>query len=473
MAVDANTEFTPQARNSEWVRRPLERVVETAPEEIDEVSVREKFLPVTKAALFDRLTAGPLWPQGLHIEVRRLFRYLDYWRQQQYSVALLKLMDDYETFSPDTDLLVTRELNPEETRKLQKQVVGGVEHLLRRANYTQIDLAQVDLIITRESALKLDLSVDLDAFEELAMYYRGISQRKESRRNFLNFGRKEEFEVPIFRRLCVLFKLKSFEARVTEVMKQKGWAREDAEAHVKKLRAHLPDGIKEGNIYLKLFRNIPRSDIEIAFPNTQVKFRWSDKLRLGVTAGGGLGFGLFSSAGKIALLASNPIAAAGAAAGIGGIAFRQAMGFVNQRQRYMMVMAKNLYFLSMADNGSVITELTARGAEEDIKEEWLLYAIMAKERVTRADLPQVDEAIEHYLKNTFGIDVDFDISDALERLIADGLVTESPDGTFATLTPTAASRHIDDKWDVLLDNLPIPGHAPGLEQDGHGHNAGV
>ncbi len=423
----------------------------------------EKFLPVTKSALMDRLTMPGRWPNQSQREARRFFRYLDYWRQQQYAIRLLGLIEAYEPFSPDTDLLVTRHYAPPERLQLQKQVMAGAEQLLRQANYTRIDPAQVNLIVTQESAYGLDLSVDLAAFEEIAIYYRGVSNRKNSRRNPKKFFRKEEFEVPIFRRLCVIFKLASFDDRVAKVMKDNGWARQDAASHVKKLRAHLPAEVKEGNVYMKLFRNIPRTDIEMVFPNTQVRFRLKDKLRLGATAGGGLGFGIFTSAGKVALLASNPVGAAGAALGLGGVAFRQAMSFVNQKQRYMVVMAQNLYFLSMADNGSVIVELAARAAEEDIKEEWLLYSILAKTDASRADLPAIDHAIEKFLKNEFGVSVDFDVEDALERLIADGIVTEDAAGTFTTLPPKQAALYIDGKWDIVLDTLPDPGHSSGDE----------
>ena len=67
--------------------------------------------------------------------------------------------------------------------------------------------------------------------------------------------------------------------------------------------------------------------------------------------------------------------------GLCGIAFRQATSFMNQRNRYMMTMAQNLYFHALADNRGVTTLLASRAAEEDIKEEMLLYSVMAKERV--------------------------------------------------------------------------------------------
>ncbi|MEQ1697475.1 MAG: DUF3754 domain-containing protein [Hyphomicrobiaceae bacterium] len=429
----------------------------------DPFATREKFLPVTKAALMDRLTRPGRWPTESHRDARRFFRYLDYWRQQRYAMRLLGLIEAYEPFSPDTDLLVTRHFEPQERAALQRQVMVGAEKLLQQANYTRIDPAQVNIIVTQDSAYGLDLSVDLAAFEEIAIYYRGVSNRKNSRRTMKKFFRKEEFDVPIFRRLCVIFKLASFEDRVAKVMKDKGCPREEAEKHVKKLRAQLPAEVKEGNVYMKLFRNIPRTDIEMVFPNTQVRFRFMDKIRLGATAGGGLGFGLFTSAGKVALLASNPIGAAGAALGLGGVAFRQAMSFVNQKQRYMVVMAQNLYFLSMADNGSVIVELAARAAEEDIKEEWLLYAILAKTQASRSDLPAIDHAIENFVMDEFGLAVNFDVEDALQRLVASGIVTEDANGAFTTLPPKEAANFIDAQWDILLDRLPDPGHSAGDE----------
>jgi hypothetical protein len=188
-----------------------------------------------------------------------------------------------------------------------------------------------------------------------------------------------------------------------------------------------------------------------------------DKIRLGVTAGGGLGMGVFGTVGKI-VVASNPIALAGAMLGLCGIAFRQATSFMNQRNRYMMTMAQNLYFHALADNRGVTTLLASRAAEEDIKEEMLLYNVMAKERVARSDLGDIDRAIEQYLLNTFNVSVNFDLEDALSRLLADGIVTEK-DGVFQTLAPAAAAQHIDVKWDKYLDELPDQTRNEGVEFD--------
>jgi hypothetical protein len=428
---------------------------------------REKFLPVTRYALVDRLTRPGAWPPGKAAEARRFFKYLDYWRRQRYATQLMALEQDYEPFNPDSDLLVTRKFADAERAVVQKRVVAGIEKLLQQANYTRVDPSNVEAIMTKDSAYGLDLYVEMAAFEELLIYYRGMSSRRDSKRRFRKFWRKEEFDTPIFRRVFVLFKLKPDAVRIVEVCKEKGCDRDDAERIVARARGMIASEMKPDNIYMKMFKNMPRSDMEMAFPNTRVKFRLLDKVKLGVTGGAGLGVGAFSAAGKIALAASNPIAAAGAVAGLGGIAFRQAVNFMNQRQKYMVVMAQNLYFHAMADNRGVMVKLADRAAEEDVKEEMLLYTIVVKEAVWRSDLEAVDRAIEDYLFRSFGVTANFDIADALERLIADGVVVEEGDGRLRALPPKEAAARLDSMWDRVLDDLPdfLPSDA-GEEYEG-------
>ena len=272
--------------------------------------------------------------------------------------------------------------------------------------------------------------------------------------------------MPVFQRLFILFKLKPFEARVEEVMQERKVDRKEAENIVRRLRRMLPSTVLSDYVYIKLFKNIPRSDVEMAFPNTSVRFRMFDKIKFGVTAGSGFGVGVVSTAGKLALL-SNPYTLVMTLAGLGGIAVRQASAFINQRNRYMVVLARNLYFHSMADNRGVMTLLADRAADEDIKEEMLLYTAVADARVSVRELKAVDEAIEQYLSKTFGIHVNFDVEERLARLKRDGVVTELADGTLKALPPAEAALHIDKLWDACLDQLPdITTTGEGLEIEG-------
>jgi hypothetical protein len=416
---------------------------------------REKFLPVTRTALVDRLTVASAWPNGDVAQVRRFLRYLDYWRRHSYTMKLLDLEQSYEPFSPDSDLLSTRTFSADERSVLRKRLVGQISEFLVQGNFTRVDPSEVHIILTKDSHYGLDLQVDLSAFEELLIFYRGATTITERRRDPLKaYVGWKEVKIPVFQRLFLLFKLKPFEERVRDVMQQRQMVRADAEQYVKRMRGLLPAMVSSDYVYLKLFKNMPRSDVEMIFPNTKVKFRLFDKIKFGVTAGGGLGMGVFGTASKIALLTTNPIAFAGALVGLGGVAARQASNFVAQRNRYMVVMAQNLYFHAMADNRGVITLLADRAAEEDVKEEMLLYSALAKAPANIRELAHVDEAIEQYLARTFKVDVDFDVGDALRRLKQDGIVTELPDGTLQTLAPEQAALRIDELWDNSLNELP-------------------
>lgn len=431
----------------------------------DEVREREHFIPITRFALMDRLTLPTAWPPGMAMEARRFFSYLDYWRHQRYGAKLLELEQTYEPFSPDSDLLMTRSFTDDEMVRMQDRMVDGLREVLVQANYRQIDPKDVETILTADSHYGLDLHVDFSLFEECLIFYRGASTRKDQKRTLRKFMRKEEFDVPIFQRLFLLFKLKPLEKRVREIMQDEKVSHKEAERLAKKQRAHVPAVVIPGNIYMKLFKNIPRSDVEMIFPNTVVKYRLFDKIKLGGGSLVGVGSSIAVAVGKAGAALTNPIAAVMVVGGLGAAVFRQAMNFVNTKQRYMVVMAQNLYFHSMADNRGVMIKLIDRAAEEDVKEEMLLYSVLAKEKANRRDLKAIDIAIEQYLKSSFGLDLDFDLDDALERLLKDGIVTEDANGDLHTLGPIEAAKHIDDKWDVLLDELPVPDPHEGVEME--------
>ena len=426
---------------------------------------REKFLPVTRHALLDRLTRPNLWPEGEAAQARRFLRYLDYWRRHSYAMRLVDIEQTYEPFSPDSDLIKTRTFTTEERAAMQARLVDQVADLLTQANFTRVEPSNVHFILTKDSAYGLDLQVDLDAFEECLIYYRGATTITEHRRDVKRaYMRWKEVKIPVLQRLCLLFKLKPFDVRVREVMAERKIERKEAERIVRQLRGQLPATVTSDYVYIKLFKNMPRSDVEMIFPNTKVRFRMFDKIKFGVTASSGVGMGLFGTLGKIAV-ASNPYTLAGAAAGLGGIALRQATSFMNQRTRYMVVLAQNLYFHAMADNRGVMSLLADTAAEEDIKEELLLYSVLAKGPVNVRDLEAVDEAIERKFTETFGVAANFDLDDALERLKADGIVAERSDGMLEVLRPREAALHIDKLWDASLDNLPDVVVSEGREVD--------
>ena len=60
----------------------------------------------------------------------------------------------------------------------------------------------------------------------------------------------------------LLFKLKPFDVRVREIMREKKIEKKEAEKVLRRLRGLLPATVSSDYVYIKLFKNMPRSDVE-------------------------------------------------------------------------------------------------------------------------------------------------------------------------------------------------------------------
>lgn len=201
---------------------------------------------------------------------------------------------------------------------------------------------------------------------------------------------------------------------------------------------------------MKIFKRIPQVDIEMLFPNTQVAFMPFDKLKLMVTAGGGTVAGVAGTATKL-LAATNPFALVFGVFGLSAVIFRQAMKFFHTRNHYMMVLAQNLYFCSLANNCGALTLIADGAEEEDVKGDMLLYAFLARHPSGHDALSQIKTMVTRFLAERCGVSVNFDAGDALKRLRADGLVSADADERFSAIAPEDARAHLDRLWDRLLD----------------------
>ena len=72
----------------------------------------------------------------------------------------------------------------------------------------------------------------------------------------------------------------------------------------------------------------------------------------------------------------------------------------------MMVLAQNLYFCIIANNHGALTLIADSAEEEDVKEDILLYAFLARTPSHRDALPAVRDDISRFLKERRGASVD-------------------------------------------------------------------
>ena len=412
---------------------------------------RERFIPVSRYGLRAKLVAMLAESDGDRKVWGRALDCLAAWRHQEHRKRLLDLIEDYLPFSPDSDTANLIELDWCGRDKARAEFIDGIERMLAQANFVRLSRDDVQRLLVEQSPYGLNLKVDLSEFDEALLYYRGTGTIvREERNPWRLYLRKDRLEVPIFERLFLLLKLKPAETRIAEIMTATQVDRARAAREVEKARAHFPPGVSSDYIYVKIFKRIPQIDIEMLFPNTKVAFRPFDKLKLMVTAGGGTLAGVAGTATKL-LAATNPFTLAFGVFGLSAVIFRQAMKFFHTRNHYMMVLAQNLYFCSLANNRGALTLIADGAEEEDVKEDMLLYAFLARHPSKHDALPQLKTMVTRFLAERCGVSVNFDAEDALKRLRADGLVSADKDGRLSAIAPEDARAHLDRLWDRLLD----------------------
>lgn len=318
---------------------------------------------------------------------------------------LLNLRADYLPFDPDSEYVTRRRYTEEEYGELLERFLGDAVTLANHANFEELTRDALNAAVNETSPYGVEVSVDLEAFGAVRLFFRGSALRREYKRTPRSlYLKKELITTPVYRRLLMIFRLEH-----------------------------------EQRIYLKLFKEIPASDLEMLFPNTKVKIAMVDKIKLAVTGGGGTIGGAATLLGKLAT-SLDPIALLGAFGAFGAILWRQVSAVFSHRVKYMARLAQNLYFYSLDNNAGVLSHLVGMAEAEECKEALLAYAFLLRNE-TGMTLQELDAAIEARIVHLFGVPIDFEIDDALAKLEALELVKNS-DGLFQAVGIDAALQRL-------------------------------
>jgi hypothetical protein len=408
----------------------------------------ERFIPVSKKALIADLAnsfADKPQEQQWFSDFTRLITAIYHYR---FHYRLSKLKAAYVPFNPDRDEIDAQDFSPEALKAMHNKMAEEAKMLVEKANYLEIDRAEIFRLMNERSAFGVEVSIDLEDYSELVLYARGSAIKREEVRTWKTlFLKKEVIDTPIFKRLFILLQFKSEEQRIQELMQSKGITEKKAAAQVRQQRAALPRDISTNHIYIKLFKNIPRSDVATLFPNQQIKLKKWDKIRFAVTGGGGTLAGVIGALTKI-LVSLNPITLIMTLFGFAGVIFRQVMSVLNQRTHYMMLLSRNLYFHNLSNNFGVITYTLDMAEDEEVKEAILAYyfLLQAPQGLTSQE---IDEKVEEYLRTRYHAEIDFEISDGLAKLLADDLVEQQ--GEIYTAKPLLEVCQLLDKyWDNIF-----------------------
>lgn len=194
-------------------------------------------------------------------------------------------------------------------------------------------------------------------------------------------------------------------------------------------------------IHIKAFREIPMADLEVVFPEKKISMQPVDLIKLIVTGTIGLVVVVVKF---IFAAALNPIVALAALGTIGGYAGKIFVGFKASKDRYQHLVTHSLYHKNLDNDLGVIFFLMDSLEEQEFKEAVLAYYFLwTKGECTEQEL---DGHCEQFLHEQFGVEIDFEADDALDKLRRDNLIVEE-NGRFRANDLEEALRCLDEKWD--------------------------
>ncbi|RKZ64313.1 MAG: hypothetical protein DRR08_01125 [Candidatus Parabeggiatoa sp. nov. 2] len=443
----------------------------------------ERFIPIGRQEIVADLLAAPHWSAEDKKQFEEFCQIFTALYHYKFQVHLEELKRCYTPFNPDTDIVTQREYSKEEKQQLSGSLVEEMRRLINNANYEELTNEALDDAMNTESFYGVSVAVDLEDFEKLIVYYRGSRTQVKHKRDWKTlFLTKIPIEIPIYQRMFMLLKFKpedelaqervekwlaaekesegeaqpeaSEEERLKaqeKAAKRKLKLEKKARKQIRKSRQNLPDDITEDHVFLKLFKNIPRTDLDMLFPNQNVRFRLVDKIKLGLSGGSGGIFGIFSILSKILLTAAiSPLVLIGAFFGFIGMIVRQVMNVFTQRTKYMMTLSRNLYFHNLDNNFGVMNYLVDLAEEEEGKEAILAYYFLHINRDKNYNQEELDKEIESYIKEKYDISMDFEVEDGLRKLREEGILTEN-EGILKVLDLQEASVCLDKQWDNFFN----------------------
>jgi hypothetical protein len=223
--------------------------------------------------------------------------------------------------------------------------------------------------------------------------------------------------------------------------------------------------IDPGSIVLKIFKRVPKNDLETIFPNAVPMMSKTDKLLLWVPGLVG-GVSLLSAKVIPALIKMQEAYQSGEAIDLlnsktslnqglialgilGAYLFRQYNNFVNKKIKYSKMLSDSLYFKNLGNNSGAFYSLLNSSEEEVLKETILAYSFLNRSKTPLTEV-ELDHQIESWFKTKHNTDLDFDVKEALQKLKNAGIGSET-NGKWKVIPLDEALIRIDEIWDGVFE----------------------
>ena len=385
----------------------------------------EHFIPLRKPDLLELLGREQDFTPTDRQKFMHLSQLLAATFHFEYHQNLQDLQDAYAPFDPDADTVPIHQAQAAERAAWMDTLFDKLRWLMKRANYLRLTREDILQLSEGVSEWGIGMEVDFSAFERFDVFVRGDLVGKRTKRRWQRFWRLEELPLPIFQRLVLILKLQK--------------------------NPRLDGDIDTEDVYIKLFKDIPKMDMEMLFPGAQVRLTKYDKGMIGyplLTGLGMLGWKVWQSVVGVVTTVAAGLTTWGISLLLGSIGYRSYYSYSIKKQTYTLKLTKSLYYQTLDSNAGVLTRLVTEAEEQEWREAVLGYFFLWKRAQQEGwTEQQLDEYTELFLAGEAKLNVDFECRDALEKLLRLGLVEQVTGPRYRAVPIDVALERLDHAWD--------------------------
>ncbi len=439
---------------------------------------KEQFIPIRKEDLIDLICDDDKLNEEQQKKFKEFCTILENILHKDFNEKLSKLKRHYYPLNPDLDIIKVRDISKQEIQKDAHLFTEGLREVLTNANYENITEEELNKALKEHSLYNVSLLVDFDDFEEYILYKRGETIEEVEIKKLFGLIKKTK-EVRMYERVVIYLRFKDedyfvnkalgkydttsgnkivdFLTKVGRIFKTK-----KRDKILKKL------SIEPNSTVLKLFKKVPKADIEMLFPNTRIFMNIKDMMFMGIPAVVGLVSAFvtkfISSIGTIIAvifvffvtkdwnqnemweLLKTVVRGFAAIGAFGGYIIRQWGKYKNKKINFMKELSENLYFKNLDNNMGVFATLIDSAESQEFKEAVLAYYFMLIKKEPVNDI-ELDGIIEEWITSKINVEVDFEISDALNKLNKLKLTEKSDNDKYTVVSLDESLKRMDYLWD--------------------------
>lgn len=404
------------------------------------------FIAARKTELAAALAGEAGLPPGDAQSLPDVFRMLGALLHHEAHERLEALKTLYDPLDPDA---------PPSRRNLSHAAFETFEQALSealaRANFTEIDPDSVQTRETTKLLTGLAIKPSTAGIRRIRYFARGARPETIERKTWFGL-RRRQIEAQVMNDVVVLVSFK---------------ADDEIQRGERKAFASMRRGVRPGGVLVKHFRNVANAELVTLHPGAKPSMLRRDQFILvapAVATGIPVLLNIWPALTVIfAVLAAyfgaqgvieenelkRALAAMSGLVAVGAFVMRQRLKYEAQTLRYQKQLADTVYFRNVANNAGVLDLLIGAGEEQDAKEAFLAYGILRRAGKELAK-GEIDNFAETFLRERFGLQIDFEIQDALGKLERLGLVVRHGDA-YSAAPPADALARLDTAWDGLFN----------------------